>query len=136
MNTLFCKRLKMLRKENGKTQLDVAKMLHVNRSTYGAYESGKIMPPAEKCKALADYFRVSLEFLLGYGNTRERQVDSQNAPDVSDLINDVLHHLENDQNDVSFDGEKMSAEAREILATSLENALRMAKLIKKGMDQD
>lgn len=133
MNTLFCKRLKMLRKENQKTQLDVAKFLHVNRSTYGAYEAGKIMPPADKCKALADYFRVSLEFLLGYDNARGHPANNNDVTDISEIINDVLHQLENDGNAVAFDGETLSGEVREVLATSLGNTLRLAKLLKKGL---
>ena len=123
----------MLRKENEKTQMDVAKFLKVNRSTYGAYESGKIMPPAEKCKALADYFRVSLEFLLGYDNARGHPSKKNDLTDVSEIINDVLHQLENDQNALSFDGEALSAEVREVIATSLGNTLQMAKLLKKGL---
>ena len=62
MNTILKKRLRMLRTEYEKTQSDVAKILKVNRSTYGAYESGKIMPPAEKCKGFC------IPFSGGYGN--------------------------------------------------------------------
>lgn len=133
MNTLFCKRLKKLRKENEKTQLDVSKYLKVNRSTYGAYESGKIMPPADKCKALADYYRVSLEYLLGYDNVRGHPPNPADVTDVSEIITDMLHQLENDGDAVAFEGETLSGEVREVLATSLGNTLRLAKLLKKGL---
>ena len=133
MNTLFCKRLKKLRKEYEKTQQDVAKILKVNRSTYGAYESGKIMPPADKCKALADYFHVSLDYLLGYAKSRGNPAVKSEVTDVSEIISNVLHQLENDSDSVSFDGEVLSGEVKEILATSLGNTLRLAKIMKKGM---
>lgn len=48
MNKKFCDRMKRLRNESGKTQGEMAELLGVQRSTYGEYERGKIMPPVEK----------------------------------------------------------------------------------------
>ena len=50
---VFSKRLKALRKDREKTQEDMSKLLNIQRSTYGEYERGKIMPPVEKIKILA-----------------------------------------------------------------------------------
>lgn len=132
MNTMFCKRLRMLRKELAKTQQDMAKILRVNRSTYGAYETGKIMPPADKLKVLSDIFHVSLDYLLGKSNVREKDDTVADVTDVSDAIQRLLRQIENDTQNVAFEGEIMSEEMREILATSLENSLKMARLIGKG----
>lgn len=133
MNTLFCKRLRKLRSEYEKTQQDVAKVLKVNRSTYGAYESGKIMPPAEKCKALADYFNVSLDYLLGYAKARGMPSKKSEPADISEIISSVLHQLENDSESVSFEGDALSDDVKEVIADSLGNTLRLAKMLKKGM---
>ena len=133
MNTLFCKRLKQLRTEYQKTQQDVAKTINKKRGTYSAYESGKIMPPAEKCKAMADYFHVSLDYLLGYAKTRGNPAVKSDVTDVSEIIGNVLHQLESDSESVAFDGDALSGEIKEILTTSLGNTLRLAKIMKKGM---
>lgn len=59
MNLLY------LRKENKKNQQDIADMLNVARSTYNAYELGKNEPNIETLVKLADYYNVSLDFLIG-----------------------------------------------------------------------
>ena len=58
-------RLKVLRKEKGLTQADVAKVLNTNQSQYGKYENGKTNLSIENAKILAEYFGVSIPYLLG-----------------------------------------------------------------------
>jgi DNA-binding XRE family transcriptional regulator len=58
-------RLITLRKERSATQADMAKLLGVERTTYGKYETGGIQPPTEIMLKLADYYSVSVDFLLG-----------------------------------------------------------------------
>ena len=59
-------RLKKLRKEKGLTQSDLAKVLNTNQSQYGKYENGKTNLSIENAKILAEYFGVSIPYLLGY----------------------------------------------------------------------
>lgn len=59
-------RLKTLRKEKGLTQADLAKVLNTNQSQYGKYENGKTNLTVENAKILANYFGVSIPYLLGY----------------------------------------------------------------------
>lgn len=58
--------LKYLRKnrDNRITQADMAAMLGVSISTYGAYEEGRAEPKLENLQKMADYFRVSISDLL------------------------------------------------------------------------
>lgn len=58
-------RLKKLRKEKGLTQSDLAKVLNTNQSQYGKYENGKTNLSLENAQILADYFGVTLPYLLG-----------------------------------------------------------------------
>lgn len=58
-------RLKSLRIEKGLTQSEVAKILNTNQSQYGKYENGKTNLSIENAKKLADYFEVSVPYLLG-----------------------------------------------------------------------
>ena len=59
-------RLKVLRKEKGLTQANLAKVLNTNQSQYGKYENGKTNLSIENAKILAEYFGVSIPYLLGY----------------------------------------------------------------------
>ena len=58
-------RLKELRKESGKTQLEIANYLNINQSNYGKYELGKIEPNLEILYKLANLYKVSLDYLVG-----------------------------------------------------------------------
>lgn len=58
-------KLKELRKQNKKTQDEVAKYLHISQSNYGKYELQEIEPNIETLKRLADYYNVSLDYLIG-----------------------------------------------------------------------
>lgn len=57
--------LKSLRKSNNLTQEDLAKALKVSRSTIGMYENGSREPDYETLEAIADYFNVYIDYLLG-----------------------------------------------------------------------
>lgn len=58
-------RLKELRKEKGLTQAEVAKVLGTNQSQYGKYENERTQLSLDNAKILADYFGVSIPYLLG-----------------------------------------------------------------------
>lgn len=57
--------LKSLRTNNGMTQDQLAKVLKISRSTIGMYEKGDREPDYETLEAIADYFNVDIDYLLG-----------------------------------------------------------------------
>lgn len=57
--------LKQLRKSENMNQLELANAIGVSRSTIGMYESGQREPDFETMEAIADYFNVSMDYLLG-----------------------------------------------------------------------
>lgn len=75
MNDTFRVRLRKLRLEAGKKQDEIAQQLGVNRSTYGEYERGKIMPPIDKLEQLARLFGVSPASLMGWDKVAEETMD-------------------------------------------------------------
>lgn len=60
----FC-RIRDLREDNDLKQQQLAEYLHVKQATYSEYESGKINVPVEVFLKLADFYRVSTDYLLG-----------------------------------------------------------------------
>ena len=58
-------RLKQLRSENGLTQEQVGKLLYVNQSMYSRYESGELDIPSAALIKLADFYNVSVDYILG-----------------------------------------------------------------------
>ena len=58
-------RLKELRKQAHKTQEEIAKAINTARVTYTRYENGLSEPSIDTLCRLADYYRVSLDYLVG-----------------------------------------------------------------------
>ena len=130
MNELFKVRLKALRKEHLKTQEDLSKILGIKRSTYAEYERGRINPPMPTVEALAKYFNVSIDYLLGKTNftTHEEQKEAPNdILDISKQLNLMLDNLHDNSAALTFDGEPLDSDSRELLISSLENSLKVAK---------
>ncbi len=54
-----------LRNEIGYSQEQLAKVLHVSKSTVAMWETGQRLPSVEKYEEIADYFNVDIDFLYG-----------------------------------------------------------------------
>ena len=57
--------LKELRTSKGVKQREMAEFLGIDRTTYGKYETGASEPDFDTVLKIADYFDVSVDFLLG-----------------------------------------------------------------------
>lgn len=68
---IFSTRLKELRNEKGKKQSEMAELLNCTVSHYQKVEYGKVNLPSLSLAALADYFEVSTDYLLGRTDVRE-----------------------------------------------------------------
>ncbi|MDY4034523.1 MAG: helix-turn-helix domain-containing protein [Streptococcus dysgalactiae] len=64
-------RLKELRKEKGLTQQGLADDIGVHFRTLQNWENGKADIKSDKAQTLADYFGVSVGYLLGFGTVEE-----------------------------------------------------------------
>ena len=54
MSAFNNEKLKEIRKQAGYTQLDMAKLIGVARTTYAEYEQGKIQPPVDKIQKIIE----------------------------------------------------------------------------------
>ncbi len=61
----FSSRLREIRKGSGKKQWEAAEYLGIQVRSYQAYESGDREPNIDSLIALADFFHVSLDYLMG-----------------------------------------------------------------------
>lgn len=61
----FADTLKKLRSKRGITQKELALTLGVSERTVRKYESGEMQPSTDKLLQLAEFFNVSVDYLLG-----------------------------------------------------------------------
>lgn len=58
-------RLRDLREDRDLNQKEVAKLLQVHQTTYSDYELGHLNVPVAALHKLADFYGVSVDYLLG-----------------------------------------------------------------------
>lgn len=58
-------RIRDLREDADLTQSEMGRALHLPQRTYAYYESGQRTVPPEVLTALADFHRVSVDYILG-----------------------------------------------------------------------
>jgi len=84
--------LKKLRKENGLTQQQVADFLHLDRSTYAYYESGRTKINIDILIRLSNFFQVSLGTLVGEDLPAAVLADSSVSADAA-LIDESVSNF-------------------------------------------
>lgn len=78
---MFTKRLRALREDSDIKQKDIAKILQIKPNTYNRYECGVNEPDISTLIKLADFFEVSLDFLLCHNPKK-----TGNIPDLSHFL--------------------------------------------------
>lgn len=58
-------RIRSLREDSDYTQAEIADVLNIRQTTYSKYELGKILIPIDMLIRLADFYHVSLDYLVG-----------------------------------------------------------------------
>lgn len=86
-------RIKELRKEKKITQTQLSAYLHIDQTTVSKWELEKAFPDSKVLSILADYFDVSIDYLLNrtsfyYPRTKEAQL-----PDDENRILSVYRNL-------------------------------------------
>lgn len=58
-------RLRDLREDQDLNQTQIAELLQVHQTTYSDYELGRVNVPVSALHTLADFYKVSVDYLLG-----------------------------------------------------------------------
>ena len=68
--TMNLNRLRDLREDKDLKQKDLAAYLQIHQTTYSDYELGKLNIPIGVLHTLADFYNVSVDYLLGRTNVK------------------------------------------------------------------
>lgn len=77
---MYLKNLKKIRQKNKLTQPQMADILKISTSTYQYYEYGKRIPSLKVLCKIADFFNVSIDYLL------DRNIDNVEELDLLDSL--------------------------------------------------
>lgn len=64
-------RLRDLREDNDLKQKNLADLLKIHQTTYSDYELGRLNIPVTSLHTLADFYNVSIDYLLCRTNTKK-----------------------------------------------------------------
>lgn len=87
---MFAIRVKNLRQSKELNQVQLAEKLGVKKQSISNWENDNIMPSVDMLVKIADFFRVSTDYLLG------REAQEANAPqmlDVTGLTPRQIEHI-------------------------------------------
>ncbi len=119
---MFGKRLKELREERNMTQQQLADVLQVGRPTIAGYETKGTEPDFGKIRFLAEYFDVSIDYLLGGSDTRVRD----STPLTNEAGNRILQRALQGTGLLDQDG-RFTEEGRTIVSEFIANNVDMLK---------
>ena len=128
-DNVFGSRLRLLLEESNIDGKAFAKLLHVQPPTLSNWLNGNRFPKdIETLINIANYFDVSLDYLLGKSDIRNLESIKSSKPitDVEKAIKIVL-----DQPDLMLKGNLLSDESRIILQNSILNGVKLAVEIEK-----
>ena len=63
-------KIRDLREDKDLTQIECAKLFFVSKNTYIRYETGERIPPIDFMERVADYYKVTLDYLAGRSNEK------------------------------------------------------------------
>jgi transcriptional regulator with XRE-family HTH domain len=121
-------RIKELRKEKELTQGELARIIHLTRSSIAGYESGSKIPTIDTIIDLSNYFNVTTDYLLGVSNLRH-----YNSP--SELNQNFIKQFENNYNKLDDSYKLAVSKIVTTLINSLEH-LELANITNKNLTKN
>ena len=119
----------------GVTPYKVSKATGVSQSSLSDWKLGKITPTTKTLQKIADYFGVTIDYLMSGKEEPEKKGPALTPRDERDIAKDLNNIMEKlssgEAGPASFDGEELDPEAAELFRDELEIALRRLKIINK-----
>lgn len=80
----FSEKFKELRKSRSLSQQELADYLHTSKSSVNMYERGEREPGLEMLEAIADYFNVDMDYLVGKADIANKALSNPPVPLLTD----------------------------------------------------
>ena len=119
----------------GATAYQVAKATGISTASLTNWKKGRYTPKQDKLQKIADYFGVTVEYLMTGKNEPKEKVPELTARDERDIAKDLENIMNKlsagESGPASYNGEDLDPEAADLFRDELEIALRRLKLINK-----
>lgn len=119
------KNLKLLRKQHNLSQKEIGNIFHASQNTVSQWENGTRKPSYDIIQEIADYFDVSVDYLLG----RQEQLPELNSKDkreIQEILDDTEQQLLS-QDGLMFDGSPATEEDVQKIIMAMQMGMEMIK---------
>lgn len=121
--------------EHGITAYKVAKATGITTATLTSWKKGRYTPKQEKLQKIADYFGVTVEYLMTGKEEPKEKAPELTAKDERDIAKDLDRIMEKltagESGPACYNGEDLDPYAAALFKDELEIALRRLKMINK-----
>ena len=101
-----------------------------NKTNVSKWENGKVEPRMDTVRLIASTFDVSPNYLIGMSNNPYFKVENKEEKDIQKDLQKMIEQLENGL--YSKETAEYSEETKELIITSLEQAVRIARMEAKN----
>jgi len=119
------KNLKLLRKQHNLSQKEIGNIFHASQNTVSQWENGTRKPSYDIIQEIADYFDVSVDYLLG----RQEQLPELNNKDkreIQEILDDTEQQLLS-QDGLMLDGVPATDEDVQKIIMAMKMGMEMIK---------
>ena len=118
----FGHKLKTLRKQRGLTQKELAEKLFLSQSSITRFEKDEILPTSETLSKIANYFDVSIDFLLD----RPQPPQKKNSN-----LEKVFEEIKGEKTLLFMKNGDIDEETAELIKKALKNGVRFVNEMKR-----
>ncbi|MCY8187656.1 helix-turn-helix domain-containing protein [Bacillus spizizenii] len=122
----FGHKLKTLRKQRGLTQKELAEKLFLSQSSITRFEKDEILPTSETLSKIANYFDVSIDFLLD----RPQPPQKKNS-NLEKAFNEAIEELKDEDTLLFMKNGDIDEETAELIKKALKNGVRFVNEMKR-----
>ena len=122
-----------LREQKNMSQVELSKLMNLNKNVMGRIERGERQLRDNEILKLAHIFNVSTDLIIGKQETADRLEEKdywsyveQTEKDVAKQVESLIDRVEEEEN-LYFYGEPITADERNLLAGIFEVGLRVSK---------
>ncbi|KXY35791.1 helix-turn-helix transcriptional regulator [Bacillus thuringiensis] len=123
-------RVKDLATDYGLSIAELERKLNFSPNTLYKLKTQK--PSIDRIEAIAKYFNVSTDYILGRTDKKYWELTDKDEKDIQKKLEELIEDMTKaDALAFSKDSEPMSEETKQLLIVSLENSLRLGKQMAK-----
>lgn len=120
-----------LLQKHGVSPYKVSKDTGVTQTSLSNWKTGKSTPTTKTLQRLADYFGVTLDYLMtGKEEPKEKspELTARDEKDITKTLNKIMEQFENNENGpLYYDGEEIDETSRILIRNAFEYIIRETK---------